>query len=65
MAFVLAPVGGTWLYEEYGYRALWWTCGMLGLVLWGAFSLLSLAVKKQRLVLAEQLTPVSSQMLES
>jgi MFS family permease len=65
MAFVLAPVGGTWLYEEYGYRTLWWTCGMLGVVLWSAFSLLSLVVRKQRLVLAEQLPPVSSRILDS
>jgi MFS family permease len=65
MAFVLAPVGGTWLYEEYGYRALWWTCGMLGVVLWGAFTLLSQAVKKQRLVLAEKLVPTSSHILDS
>jgi hypothetical protein len=37
---------------------------MLGVVLWGAFSLLSLAVRKQRIVLAGQFTPVSSQILD-
>jgi MFS family permease len=63
MAFVLAPIGGTWIYEVYGYRTLWWTCGVLGVVLWSAFSLLSVAVRKQRL-LAGQRLPVSPQMLD-
>ncbi len=65
MAFVLAPAGGTWLYEEYGYRALWWTCGMLGAALWVAFSLLSQAVKKQRRVPTAQLVPASSEILDA
>ena len=63
MAFVLGPISGTWIYEVYGYRALWWTCGVLGVVLWSAFSLLSVAVKKQRL-LAGPCLPLSSQMLD-
>lgn len=40
-AFVLAPLGGTWLYEEYGYRTLWFTCTGIGVGLWMAFTLLS------------------------
>ncbi len=48
MAFVLAPLAGNWIYEVYGYRALWSTYGALGLVLWGAFLLLSRTVSKQR-----------------
>ena len=48
MAFVLAPFGGTWVYEGFGYRTLWFLCGVLGVVLWMAFSLLSAQVRKQR-----------------
>jgi MFS family permease len=64
MAFVLAPLGGTWIYEVYGYRALWWTCGVLGVVLLSAFSALSVAAKKQGIVLAEQRIPIASQLLD-
>lgn len=64
MAFVLAPLGGTWLYGVYGYRAVWWTCGAFGVLLWGAFSLLSLEVRKQELVPSGQGLPVSSRPLD-
>jgi MFS family permease len=59
IAFVLAPLGGTWIYDVYGYRAVWWTCGGLGVLLWGAFSLLSLEVRNQRLVFNAELPPPS------
>jgi MFS family permease len=49
MAFVLAPLGGTWVYEVWGYRTLWFLCGVLGVVLWAAFSFLSVMVRKQQL----------------
>jgi len=39
-AFVLAPLGGTWVYERFGAQTLWYGCGVLGIFLWGAFSLL-------------------------
>ncbi|MBM4257004.1 MAG: MFS transporter [Deltaproteobacteria bacterium] len=49
VAFVLAPVGGTWVYGHYGYLTLWWICGLLGVMLLVAFCLLSIAVRKQQL----------------
>ncbi len=48
VAFVLAPVGGTWVYGRYGYLTLWGLCGLLGVVLWVAFFLLSATVRKQQ-----------------
>lgn len=45
-AFVVAPLGGTWLYEVYGYRTLWFSCGGLGGVLWLGFGLLSRHIQK-------------------
>ncbi len=63
MAFVLAPFGGTWVYEEWGYRTLWALCALLGVGLWIAFTLLSVAVYKQheqvRLSLDGQRQPMS------
>jgi len=47
LAFVLAPLGGTWVYEVWGYRTLWFLCGVLGVMLWAAFSFLSVMVRKQ------------------
>jgi len=48
VAFVLAPVGGTWVYGRYGYLTLWGLCGLLGVILLVAFFLLSAAVHKQQ-----------------
>ena len=39
-AFVLAPLGGTWVYERFGAETLWYGCGVLGFFLWGAFAIL-------------------------
>jgi len=50
VAFVLAPVGGTWVYGQYGYLTLWSLCGLLGVILLVAFLLLSVNVRKQQLV---------------
>ncbi len=50
VAFVLAPVGGTWVYSRYGYLTLWGLCGLLGVILLMAFFLLSVNVRKQQLV---------------
>jgi MFS family permease len=47
VAFVLAPVGGTWVYGHYGYLTLWGLCGLLGVMLLVAFFLLSAAVSRQ------------------
>ena len=47
VAFVLAPVGGTWVYGRYGYLTLWSLCGVLGVRLLLAFFLLSVAVRRQ------------------
>lgn len=51
LAFVLAPLGGTWVYEVWGYRTLWFLCGVLGAMLWAAFSFLSVMARKQQAVL--------------
>ena len=46
-AFVLAPLGGTWVYQRFGPEALWYGCGALGVFLWGAFTLLANAAGKR------------------
>jgi MFS family permease len=48
-AFVLAPLGGTWVYEVFGYQTLWWTCGVMGVGLWIGFSWLNTKVQQERL----------------
>jgi predicted MFS family arabinose efflux permease len=40
-AFVLSPVIGTWVYDGLGYRALWFGCLALGVVLGAGFWALS------------------------
>lgn len=51
VAFVLAPLGGTWIYGRYGYLTLWGLCGMLGIGLWAAFFALSATVRKHNATL--------------
>jgi len=48
VAFVLAPVGGNWVYGRYGYLTLWGLCGVLGVILLGAFFLLSATVRNRQ-----------------
>lgn len=48
VAFVLAPIGGTWIYGRYGHLTLWGLCGVLGVILLVAFFLLSATVSRQQ-----------------
>lgn len=41
MALVLGPPAGTWVYQRYGGDALFYGCGVVGLLLWGGFAALS------------------------
>lgn len=41
VAFVLAPLVGTAIYERFGSDALWYGCGAFGLVLWAGFTALA------------------------
>lgn len=36
-AFVVAPLVGTWIYENLGAEVLWYACGALGFLLWAGF----------------------------
>lgn len=47
LAFVLAPFGGTWVYEVWGYQMVWLLCGIIGVLLWMAFLFLSVIVRKR------------------
>jgi MFS family permease len=53
VAFVLAPLGGTWVYGQYGHLTLWGLCGLLGVGLWVAFFALSATVRRQQASLAQ------------
>ncbi len=48
-AFVLAPLGGTWVYEVFGYQTLWGTCGVMGVGLWIGFTWLNTKVRQERM----------------
>ncbi len=47
-AFVSAPLAGTWIYERWGYKVLWFGCGALGPLLWAGFHALSAFMKRDR-----------------
>ena len=49
-AFVLAPLGGTWVYEVFGYKILWSTCGVMGVGLWAGFTWLNTRVQQEKLL---------------
>jgi MFS family permease len=36
-AFVVAPLVGTWVYQNLGPATLWYGCGVVGLVVWAGF----------------------------
>ena len=40
LAFMLAPVIGTWVYERMGAEVLWYGCGVAGALLWVGFAVL-------------------------
>ena len=41
LAFIVAPVAGTWTYQRVGPDAVWYSCGAVGLLLWAALGALS------------------------
>jgi predicted MFS family arabinose efflux permease len=48
-AYVIAPLAGTWVYQNLGPQALWYGCGAVGLLVWGGFE--ALAASEKRLAL--------------
>lgn len=48
VAFVVAPLIGTWVYQQLGPKTLWVACGAMGIPLWLGFYLLSRAEGRQR-----------------
>jgi MFS family permease len=40
-AFVVAPLAGTWVYENFGSDVLWYGCGVLGVVTWVGYHALA------------------------
>ncbi|HEV8578838.1 MAG TPA: MFS transporter [Thermoanaerobaculia bacterium] len=36
-AFVVAPLVGTWIYQNLGPEALWYGCGGMGVIVWAGF----------------------------
>lgn len=57
-AFVIAPLVGTWIYQDYGPRRLWYGCGIVGVVVWAGFHALAVrAVRPPRGTGAEEATP--------
>ncbi len=46
IAFAVAPVLGTWIYQHHGVDAVWRACGVAGVALWGAFELLDRRLRR-------------------
>ncbi len=45
-SYVAAPLLGTWVYQAWGPRALWYGCGAVGAVIWAGFHALSRARRR-------------------
>jgi predicted MFS family arabinose efflux permease len=48
LAFVVAPLIGTWIYQHWGARTLWILCAATGVPLWAGFYGLSLIERRSR-----------------
>ena len=48
LAFVVAPLVGTWVFENFGARAIWYLCGLTGIPLWLGFYVLSRIERRSR-----------------
>jgi predicted MFS family arabinose efflux permease len=60
-AFVIAPLAGTWIYQRFSPRALWYGCGAMGFLLLAGYWLLSGVFARERPAarLAAELEPGS------
>ncbi|HEX9944806.1 MAG TPA: MFS transporter [Thermoanaerobaculia bacterium] len=57
-AFVVAPLAGTWVYQRLGPRALWFGCGVVGLLVWAGFHALAvLTAPRAPATLVEEALP--------
>jgi predicted MFS family arabinose efflux permease len=46
-AFVVAPLVGTWVYQNLGPETLWYGCGAVGLVVWAGFHGLAVGTSRK------------------
>jgi MFS family permease len=47
-AFVVAPLVGTWVYQELGPEWLWYGCGAVGFLLWAGFHAVAVVTGRSR-----------------
>ena len=45
-SFVVAPLVGTWVYQNLGPEALWYGCGVVGLLVWAGFQAVAVATAR-------------------
>jgi predicted MFS family arabinose efflux permease len=45
-SYVAAPLAGTWIYQTWGPKALWYGCGVAGVGIWAGFHLLAVARRR-------------------
>jgi MFS family permease len=45
-SFVVAPLVGTWVYQNLGARALWLGCGAVGALVWAGFHAVAVAISR-------------------
>jgi predicted MFS family arabinose efflux permease len=53
-SYVAAPLIGTWVYQAWGPKALWYGCGAMGAILWAGFHLLAVARRRTLVASAVQ-----------
>jgi predicted MFS family arabinose efflux permease len=58
-AFVAAPLAGTWVFQRFGSRPLWFGCGLTGLPLWLGCHLLAKAQARERALAGARAAPAS------
>jgi MFS family permease len=49
-SFVVAPLVGTWVYQNLGARALWLGCGAVGALVWVGFHTVAVAIARPAVV---------------
>ncbi len=55
-AFIIAPLGGTWLYQHAGPDSVWYACGVVGVAIWAGFRLLGSVPGRFRLSPSQSIT---------
>jgi predicted MFS family arabinose efflux permease len=56
--YVVAPLVGTWVYEQLGARTLWLGCGVVGVLVWAGFYAVAVRAGRRARVPAEEASEI-------